>query len=82
MLCVQKRKLRAPSRGALCCSQTRGDSSRTKHIDVGYHFLREKVASGTIRMVQCSTDDNVADAFTKPLAETKLNKFILAMGMG
>ena len=74
--------IKADNTAAIKMASNAGDSSRTKHIDVGYHFLREKVASGTIRMVQCSTDDNVADAFTKPLAETKLNKFILAMGMG
>ncbi len=37
------------------------DSSRTKHIDVPFHFLRQVVAKGAIRMVPVSTDENPAD---------------------
>lgn len=41
--------------------------SRTKHIDVRFHFLRDLVNDGTIRMMFCGTHDQVADVLTKPL---------------
>ena len=41
--------------------------ARTKHIEIQYHFVREKVLDGTISLEYCSTVDNAADIFTKPL---------------
>uniref|UniRef100_A0A5S6Q3M9 Reverse transcriptase Ty1/copia-type domain-containing protein n=1 Tax=Trichuris muris TaxID=70415 RepID=A0A5S6Q3M9_TRIMR len=43
------------------------DRSRTKHIDIRYHFVRDKVTDGMIKLVYVPTNDNVADIFTKPL---------------
>ncbi|GJU13673.1 gag/pol polyprotein [Tanacetum coccineum] len=41
--------------------------ARTKHIEVDYHFVREKVAQGDLRIQHISTHDQIADIFTKPL---------------
>ncbi|KAL8123001.1 hypothetical protein AgCh_011103 [Apium graveolens] len=41
--------------------------SRSKHIDVRFHFLRDLVHEGTVRMTFCGTHDQVADVLTKPL---------------
>ena len=43
--------------------------SRSKHIDVKYHFIREKVKKGVINTQCVSTTDNLADIFTKALAK-------------
>uniref|UniRef100_A0A5S6QN45 Reverse transcriptase Ty1/copia-type domain-containing protein n=1 Tax=Trichuris muris TaxID=70415 RepID=A0A5S6QN45_TRIMR len=43
------------------------DRSRTKHNDIRYHFVRDKVTDGMIKLVYVPTNDNVADIFTKPL---------------
>ena len=40
--------------------------SRTKHIDICYHFLRDHVAKNNISL---RTEDQLADIFTKPLDE-------------
>ena len=40
---------------------------RTKHIEVDYHFVREKVVRGDISIQFISTDDQIADLFTKAL---------------
>lgn len=45
--------------------------SRTKHIDVQHHFIREKVASGEIQITRVSTSDQIADLFTKALDREK-----------
>jgi len=41
--------------------------SRTKHILIRYHFLREKVTENEIKMEYVSTKDQIVDIFTKPL---------------
>ncbi len=41
--------------------------ARTKHIEVHYHFIREKILAGEIDFIYVSTKDQVADIFTKVL---------------
>ena len=45
--------------------------SKTKHIRVQYHFVREKVEEGTVDMQKIHTDDNVADYLTKAINRDK-----------
>ncbi|GKD36203.1 retrovirus-related pol polyprotein from transposon TNT 1-94, partial [Tanacetum coccineum] len=45
--------------------------SKTKHIRVQYHFIREKVEEGTVDMQKIHTDDNVADYLTKAINSDK-----------
>ncbi|MCO5606455.1 hypothetical protein L7F22_060643 [Adiantum nelumboides] len=47
--------------------------ARTKHIEVHYHFTREKVLEGKVTLIHCSTDNQVADIFTKPLSIAKFH---------
>jgi hypothetical protein len=42
--------------------------SRTKHIDIAHHFLRDLISQGTINTVYVNTRDNLADLFTKGLS--------------
>ncbi|XP_019176868.1 PREDICTED: uncharacterized protein LOC109172173 [Ipomoea nil] len=41
--------------------------ARTKHVEIDYHFVRDKVASGDFVVNFVSTKDQLADIFTKPL---------------
>jgi hypothetical protein len=43
--------------------------SKTKHIPIKYHFLREQVAEKNIRVEYVGTKEQVADIFTKPLPQ-------------
>jgi hypothetical protein len=45
--------------------------SRTKHIDVQHHFLRDHEAKGDIEIHHVSTKKQLADIFTKPLDESR-----------
>ncbi len=47
----------------------------TKHIEVHYHFIREKVLAKEINLIHVSTEDQVVDIFTKALGIDKLKKF-------
>jgi transposase InsO family protein len=41
---------------------------RSKHIDVRFHFLRDLTKDGSVQLVHCSTNDQVADIMTKALS--------------
>ncbi|WVZ93210.1 hypothetical protein U9M48_039208 [Paspalum notatum var. saurae] len=41
--------------------------SRTKHIDVRFHFLRDHYEKGDIVLVHVASENQLADIFTKPL---------------
>ena len=40
---------------------------RSKHIEIKYHFIRELVENGDIKMEFCKSEQQLADIFTKPL---------------
>ena len=43
----------------------------TKHVDVKYHFVRDQVTSGIVKVQKVSTEDNYADMGTKIVTATK-----------
>ena len=51
---------------------------RSKHIDVKYYFLRDLSNDGTIKLVYCISEDQVANIQTKPL---KLATFVKLCGL-
>jgi hypothetical protein len=50
------------------------EHSRTKHIDIRYHFLRDHQQRGDIEIAYVSTKEQLADIFTKPLDEKTFSK--------
>jgi hypothetical protein len=46
------------------------EHSRTKHIDIRHHFLRDHQQKGDIEVFYISTENQLADIFTKPLDES------------
>jgi len=55
--------------------------ARTKHIEVHYHFIREKILAKEIDLIHVSTEDQVVDIFTKALGTDKLRKFRKMLGV-
>ena len=49
--------------------------ARTKHIEIDYHFVRERVTQKLFDVRIISTGDQIADGFTKPLAVRKMEEF-------
>jgi len=41
--------------------------ARTKHIEVHYHFIREKILTREINLIHVNTKNQVANIFTKAL---------------
>jgi hypothetical protein len=50
------------------------EHSRTKHIAIRYHFLRDHQQKGDIEIAYVSTKEQLADIFTKPLCEETFTK--------
>jgi hypothetical protein len=48
---------------------------RSKHIEMRYHYLRDMVQKGAIRLQYVSTEEQIADVFTKPLTAVKFVYF-------
>jgi hypothetical protein len=48
--------------------------SRTKHIDIRHHFLKDYVIKGDIIISHVETNDQVANIFTKPLDEKRFHE--------
>jgi hypothetical protein len=45
------------------------EHSRTKHIDIRHHFLRDHQQKGDIEVFYVSTENQLANIFNKPLDE-------------
>ena len=54
---------------------------RSKHIQVRYFFIREKVTDGEIKVEHIEGTNQVADMFTKPLGPECFKKHREALGM-
>ncbi|GJW05918.1 hypothetical protein Tco_1568341 [Tanacetum coccineum] len=60
------------NKGAIDLSKNPVLHSRTKHIEIRHHFLRDNVQKGNISIEKVSSEDNIADILTKPLKEILL----------
>ncbi|MCO5575423.1 hypothetical protein L7F22_029224 [Adiantum nelumboides] len=54
---------------------------RTKHIEVHYHYVRERLSAREISLAYVPTQDNFVDLFTKALSREKLEAFRKALGL-
>jgi len=54
---------------------------RTKHIEIKYHYIRDMVEKGAIKLQYIATDEQTADVFTKPLSRVKLEHFRDKLGV-
>ncbi|GJR06354.1 retrovirus-related pol polyprotein from transposon TNT 1-94 [Tanacetum coccineum] len=64
---------------ALCCNNVQ--HSRAKHIDVRYHFIKEQVENGIVKLYFVRTEYQLADIFTKPLPGERFNFLIEKLSM-
>nr|GEV37014.1 copia protein [Tanacetum cinerariifolium] len=55
------------NKGAIDLSKNHVLHSRTKHIEIRHHFLRDNVKKGNISIEKVSSEDNITDILTKPL---------------
>ncbi|KAL2585495.1 hypothetical protein AAZV13_13G001300 [Glycine max] len=73
--------IRCDSSSAIKLSKNPVMHGRCKHIDVRLHFLRDLTKAGTIKMMHCGTQEQVADIMTKPLKLDTFLKLRRSLGM-
>ncbi|GJV06869.1 hypothetical protein Tco_1344525 [Tanacetum coccineum] len=64
---------------ALCCNNVQ--HSRSKYIDIRYHFIKEQVENGVVELYFVKTDYQLANIFTKALGRERLAFLIDKLGM-
>ncbi|GKB29319.1 hypothetical protein Tco_0868720 [Tanacetum coccineum] len=64
---------------ALCWNNVQ--HSRSKHIDVRYHFIKEQVENGVVELYFVRTKYQLADIFTKALPRERFNFLVEKLGM-
>ncbi|GJU76855.1 retrovirus-related pol polyprotein from transposon TNT 1-94 [Tanacetum coccineum] len=64
---------------ALSCNNVQ--HSRSKHIDIRFHFIKEHVENGVIELYFVNTEYKLADIFTKSLARERIEFLINKLGM-
>nr|GEZ18591.1 copia protein [Tanacetum cinerariifolium] len=69
------------NKGAIELSKNPVQHSRTKHIEIRHHFLRDNVQKGNISVEKVASEENIADIFTKPLKREVINYLRLGFGM-
>ena len=61
--------------GAIKLSKNPITHSRSKHIDIRHHFVRDLVEREVIQLRYIPTDQNIADNFAKSLSRPMFNQF-------
>ncbi|GJY65807.1 hypothetical protein Tco_0468045 [Tanacetum coccineum] len=69
------------SKAAIAISCNPVQHSRTKHIDVRYHFIKEQVEKGIVELFFVGTEYQLADLFTKALSEDRFKYLVRRLGM-
>ena len=59
------------NQGAIFIASNAVTEKRTKHMDIRYHYIKEVVEQGKVRLYFVKTDENPADMLTKNLARDK-----------
>ncbi|GJS35944.1 retrovirus-related pol polyprotein from transposon TNT 1-94 [Tanacetum coccineum] len=69
------------SKSAIAISCNPVQHSKTKHIDIRYHFIKEHVERGTVEIYFVETEYQLADLFTKALPKERFEYLVHRIGM-
>lgn len=69
------------NQGAIALAKNQTTSERSKHIDLKYHFLREKVEEERLQLQYIESSSNSADLFTNPLNGKMTLKYCESLGV-
>ncbi|KAI3510570.1 hypothetical protein L1887_17672 [Cichorium endivia] len=67
--------------GAVALAKEPRAHKRTRHIHRKYHYIRRLVEEGDIMISRVTSEDNLADPFTKPLSQAKHDSHTRSMGI-
>ncbi|GJU66865.1 retrovirus-related pol polyprotein from transposon TNT 1-94 [Tanacetum coccineum] len=74
-------EIRIDNKSAIKLARNPMYHERSKHIDVCFHFIRERVKNREVQLIHVASRDQVADIFTKALPTKLFNYFKMKLGM-
>ena len=80
-LSINALKVYEDNQGAIALATNPEFHKRTKHIDIRYHFVREKVEDGHVVIKYCPTLDMLADLMTKPIPAVQFGALRSKLGI-
>ena len=54
---------------------------KSKHFEIKYHYIRDMVQRGAMKLQYVATDEQIVDLLTKPLAKVKFEYFREKLGV-
>ena len=54
---------------------------KSKHIEIKYHYIRNMVQRGAVKLLYVATEEQIADVLKKPLARLKFEYFKERLGV-
>ena len=69
------------NQGAVNLTKNALTVSRTKHVDIAHHFVRNRVNRGELSFKYIQTEQQLADFLTKPLGQSKLQAILRKLGL-
>ena len=55
--------------------------TRSKHIEIKYHYIRDMVQRGAVKLLYVATEEQIANVLMKPLARLKFEYFRERLGV-
>lgn len=74
-------EIRVDNKSAIELARNPVNHERSKHIDIRFHFIRDHVKEGSVKLVHVASRDQVADIFTKPLPMILFDNYKKLIGM-
>ena len=81
LISIQSLPLLGDNQGSIFLASNPIQERRTKHIDICFHYIRERVELGEVKLFYVRTEDNIADILTKSLTVIKFSKFKDLLGI-
>ena len=66
---INHMKLEIDNKAAIAFSESEGCNTRTKHVDIRYHFVRDYISQGLFSIFHISSVNNTSDLLTKILSQ-------------
>ena len=69
------------NQGAIALAKNPESHARSKHIDIQWHYQRERIEDGSVEFRHIPTEEQIADSLTKALTREKFLIFRRALGL-
>ena len=73
-------KIYCDNQSTIHLSKNQQYHSRTKHIDIKFHFIREQIEKQEVEVLKVHTSENTTDILTKVVTRTKFLKCLQTIG--